>query len=85
MKAATPCLLLAALLIGCTPPEAPPPNFVIVYADDLGYGDLSSYGAPDIRTPHLDQMADEGLRFTSFYSISPVCSPSPTPGIPGFH
>jgi arylsulfatase A-like enzyme len=49
---------------------------VIIFADDLGYGDVGSFGATDIRTPHLDRMAAEGLRFTSFYSVSPVCSPS---------
>ncbi|TWT58706.1 Arylsulfatase [Thalassoglobus neptunius] len=52
------------------------PNFIIIYADDLGYGDLSCYGNPTIRTPHLDQMAAEGLRFTQFYSASSVCTPS---------
>lgn len=53
-----------------------PPNIVIIYGDDLGYGDLGSYGHPSIRTPHLDRLANEGLRFTDFYSASPVCTPS---------
>jgi arylsulfatase A len=52
------------------------PNFVIIYADDLGYGDLACYGNPVIRTPHLDRMAAEGMRFTSFYSAAEVCTPS---------
>lgn len=52
------------------------PNFVIIYADDLGYGDLSCYGHPSIRTPHLDRMAAEGMRFTEFYSAAEVCTPS---------
>ena len=52
------------------------PNIIIITADDLGYGDLGSYGHPNIRTPHLDRMADEGQRWTSFYSQAPVCSPS---------
>lgn len=56
--------------------EARRPNFVIIFADDLGYGDLSCYGHPTIRTPHLDQMAAEGIRFTQFYSASSVCTPS---------
>ncbi|MFN5626769.1 MAG: sulfatase-like hydrolase/transferase, partial [Planctomyces sp.] len=52
------------------------PNFVIIYADDLGYGDLSCYGHPSIRTPNLDRMAAEGMRFTEFYSAAEVCTPS---------
>ena len=53
-----------------------PPNFVIIFADDLGYGDLSCYGNHSYRTPNLDRMAAEGVRFTNFYSASPGCSPS---------
>lgn len=53
-----------------------PPNVIILFADDLGYGDLSCYGHPTIRTPHLDQLARDGMRMTSFYSTAPVCSPS---------
>ena len=53
-----------------------PPNVVIIYADDLGYGDLGCYGHPSIRTPHLDRMAAEGMRFTDFYSAAEVCTPS---------
>lgn len=53
-----------------------PPNVVFLYADDLGYGDLGCYGAEKIKTPNLDRMAAEGLRFTSFYSCAPSCTPS---------
>jgi arylsulfatase len=53
-----------------------PPNIVLIVADDLGYGELGCYGQKKIRTPRLDQMAKEGLRFTQFYSGSPVCAPS---------
>ncbi|MFM1768483.1 MAG: Arylsulfatase [Verrucomicrobiota bacterium] len=52
------------------------PNIIIIYADDLGYGDLGCYGHPTIRTPHLDRMAAEGMRFTEFYSAAEVCTPS---------
>lgn len=56
--------------------QAARPNFVILFADDLGYGDLGCYGHPSIRTPHLDLMAAEGTRFTSFYAAAAVCTPS---------
>lgn len=52
------------------------PNVVLIFADDMGYGDLSCYGHPVIQTPHLDNMADEGVRFTSFYAAASVCTPS---------
>jgi len=52
------------------------PNFVVIFADDLGYGDLGCFGAEKIKTPRLDQMAAEGIRLTDFYSTSPVCTPS---------
>lgn len=57
-------------------PDRSPPNVVIVFTDDQGYGDLSCYGNPTIHTPHLDRMAGDGSRFTQFYVASPVCSPS---------
>lgn len=52
------------------------PNLVFMLCDDLGYGDLSCYGHPVIRTPHLDRLAGEGIRFTDCYSAAPVCSPA---------
>ena len=52
------------------------PNIVVIYCDDLGYGDLGCYGNKLIRTPHLDRLATQGLRCTSFYSAQPVCSAS---------
>src|SRR5215216_6532593 len=51
------------------------PNIIVIFADDLGYGDLGSFGAPNVRTPRLDAMAAEGQKWTSFY-VQPVCSPS---------
>ncbi len=55
--------------------QAGPPSIVIILADDLGYGDLGSFGSPNIRTPRLDRMAAEGQKWTNFY-VQPVCSPS---------
>ncbi len=52
------------------------PNFIVIFCDDLGYGDLGSFGNPTIRTPHLDRMAAEGQRWTSFYAADSVCTPS---------
>jgi len=52
------------------------PNFIIIFCDDLGYGDLGCFGSKKHRTPNIDRMADEGMRFTSFYVTSGVCTPS---------
>lgn len=65
-------------LLFISPLSAALPNVVIIYADDLGYGDLGCYGSPVIRTPNLDKMASEGVRFTDFYSGAEVCTPSRT-------
>ena len=71
-------LILAAFfqLQHCEPNPVEHPNFIILFADDLGYGDLSAYGHPTIRTVNLDQMAEEGLKWTSFYVGASVCTPS---------
>lgn len=53
-----------------------PPNFVFIFADDLGYGDLACYGSKTNQTPNLDRMASEGVRFTDFYVPMPFCAPS---------
>lgn len=52
------------------------PNILVILADDLGYGDLSCYGAKDLRTPHIDALAKQGLKFSNFYANCPVCSPT---------
>jgi arylsulfatase A len=65
----------AAAAAGCSVSAARPPNIVLIYCDDLGYGDLGCYGSP-ILTPNIDRLAADGIRFTNFYSASPVCSPS---------
>jgi arylsulfatase len=81
-------LSMAALMTGaCTEPPGPgrPPNIVFIMADDLGYGELGAYGQTKIRTPHIDRMAEEGLRFTQHYSGSPVCAPSRAVLLTGLH
>lgn len=57
-------------------PKATPPNIILIFMDDLGYGDLSCYGALQYRTPNLDKLASEGVRFTNFLSAQAVCSAS---------
>ena len=56
--------------------QARKPNIVMILADDLGYGDLSSYGAKDLKTPHIDNLVAKGMRFDNFYANCPVCSPT---------
>ena len=53
-----------------------PPNIIVILVDDLGYGDLSSYGATDLQTPHIDSLIASGMRFDHFYANCPVCSPT---------
>jgi arylsulfatase A len=88
---ATLCLALSpaagrAQSVGAgTSVVARPPNVVFIMADDLGWGDLGSYGQEKIRTPRLDQMAREGTRFTQFYAGSTVCAPSRSVLMTGQH
>ena len=73
------CVLLGGLLAGGAASGSAaerPPNVVLIYADDLGYGDVGVYGARAIRTPHVDRLAREGVRFTDFYAAQAVCSAS---------
>lgn len=68
--------LWVSVILCCQLPAQPSrPNFIIILTDDQGYQDLGCYGSPDIRTPHLDKMAKEGMKFTSFYAQT-VCGPS---------
>ncbi|MFT6807461.1 MAG: arylsulfatase A [Saprospiraceae bacterium] len=75
-------VIVLLLIVGCSSfdnsnsVEERATNFVIIFADDLGYGDLGPYGHPTIHTPHLDKMANEGMKFTQFYVSAPVCTPS---------
>ena len=68
--------LLAGTTLGQNSAPRQQPNIVIIYADDLGYGDLGCYGARPSATPNIDRLAAEGARFTDFYSAQPVCSAS---------
>ena len=87
MRRFTACALLAVFL--CGPVRAADgqrrPNIVFILADDLGYGDLGCYGQQRIRTPNLDRMAREGMRFTQFYAGSTVCAPSRCTLMTGLH
>src|SRR5687767_780847 len=83
-------LALAALALAAVSPAAQqpperPPNIVYIMADDLGYAELGSYGQKRIRTPRLDRMAAEGMRFTQFYAGSTVCAPSRAAFLTGLH
>ncbi len=70
-------LIGAALLVAALTTQAQrKPNIVVILADDLGYGDIGTFGATDIRTPNIDGLAANGIKLTSFYSTSPVCSPT---------
>src|SRR6056297_2567176 len=61
------------------------PNIIYIMADDMGYNDLGCYGAPHIQTPHIDQMASEGIRFTNHYAGNTVCAPSRSVLMTGQH
>ena len=69
---------LVLLVCSASPAQEPQPmpNFIIVYCDDLGYGDIGCFGSKNHRTPNIDRMAAEGMRLTSFYVTSGVCTPS---------
>ena len=76
-----PLFILSILLFSCAEKKkekAPeiPPNVILIFTDDQGYQDLGTFGSPNIETPHLDQMAREGVKLTSFYSAQPICSAS---------
>ena len=70
-------ILGTALTLGVSPVAAQrPPNVVIIYADDLGYGDVSAYGATRLKTPNIDRLARDGIRFTDAHSSAATCTPS---------
>lgn len=77
------CALSAALITGCQAapvpvPKPASPNIIFVLADDMGYSDLACYGGQGVKTPNVDRLAAQGIRFTQFYVNSPLCSPSRT-------
>jgi arylsulfatase A-like enzyme len=71
-------LIVAALILFAVIPTqaAEKPNLLVIIVDDLGYGDLSSYGAKDLKTPHIDALISRGMQFDNFYANCPVCSPT---------
>ncbi|UFH54267.1 arylsulfatase [Spirosoma sp. KNUC1025] len=71
-------LLIGYFFVAFTPRQAAPsrPNIIYIYADDMGYAELGCYGQQKIRTPNLDQLAQEGMRFTQHYTSMPVCAPA---------
>ncbi len=69
-------LSLGVCAVAADAPKERPPNIVFILADDLGYAELGCYGQKKIKTPNLDRMAAEGLRFTQFYTGNAVCAPS---------
>lgn len=87
-------ILFGGILLGASitaANEISRPNIVFIFIDDIGWGDLSCYGSPvtnkqgQVITPHLDQLAAEGMRFTQGYVASPICSPSRTGVLTGIH
>jgi len=72
----TLAVLGAVMAISAASHAADLPNFVIIFTDDQGYQDLGVFGSPNIKTPNIDRMAAEGMRFTDFYSAASVCTPS---------
>ena len=73
---ATVFLTVCAFAADSAGEDTPPPNVLLIMADDLGYGDLSSYGGADIKTPHIDTLMSEAMRFNEFYANCCVCSPT---------
>src|SRR5262245_11880129 len=78
-------LIALAVVTGSARAAERPPNIVFILADDLGYGDVGCYGQKQVRTPRLDRMATEGLRFTQVYAGSTVCAPSRCSLMTGLH
>lgn len=78
-------IIFLLLFTACQNIQQTKPNFIFILADDLGYGELGCYGQKLIQTPNIDRLAGEGMRFTQFYSGSPVCAPSRCVLLTGLH
>jgi arylsulfatase A-like enzyme len=86
LLAAFACVIVAQPALGQTVPATTgKPNIIFILADDLGYGDLGCYGQQRIKTPNIDRLAKEGLRFTDFYAGCTVCAPSRCVLMTGYH
>src|SRR5690242_5156737 len=83
-SAALAGLVAIALNVGSAALAATPPNIVFILTDDQGYGDLSCHGNPILKTPNIDRLHDEGVRFTDFH-VSPTCSPTRSALMTGRH
>ncbi len=70
------CSMALLLAAGSVPVSARPPNFIVIFCDDMGYADIGPFGAKGYKTPNLDRLASEGMMFTSFCVARSVCSPS---------
>lgn len=76
MKHVAFCLLTALLALASNAAEPPRPNVIFMLMDDMGYSDISCYGAKSVDTPNIDRMAADGLQFTDFHAAASICSPS---------
>jgi arylsulfatase A-like enzyme len=77
MKRLLICILSVGILIGsCSRQEIMHPNIVIIFTDDQGYGDVGCFGSENIKTPHIDSLAENGMKFTDFVVAASVCTPS---------
>ena len=68
------CILIYSFFVFAQTKDKP--NFIVIFCDDMGYGDIGTFGNPIIRTPNIDKMADEGQKWTQFYVADPVCTSS---------
>ena len=68
--------LMLVLSMACIGVSQDRPNILLILVDDLGYGDLTSYGATDLQSPNIDNIINGGMRFDNFYANCPVCSPT---------